>query len=193
MSHRPAVLQIVWFCFKFVAFSAVLLALWWTIQPYYARLVGQLAGMGLKYLGGIPIEALLVEVDEAGVLNTKTQLVYIYQGRRYPLAIAYLIANIPPYIALILATGGITWRRRLRALAIGIGILFAGHVGFLAYLFAFARQVQESPQVPTAVGLFLLTLPFMLWIVLAYWERLVEVFEEPGAESDKGEEKAPPA
>ncbi len=93
---------------------------------------------------------------------------------------------------MVLATGGITWGRRLRALAIGLGILFVGHVGFLAYLFAFTRQVQQSPQIPTAVGLFLLTLPFMLWIVLAYWQKLAELFEEPAPAQKENKKNAPP-
>lgn len=193
MSRGHRSVRIALFCLRFLVYSAGLLAVWWWIvQPYYARLVGQLAGMALKYLAGIPLEAVRVEVDPSGVLSTKTSLVYIYEGRRYPLAVAYLIANIPPYIALVLATSGITWRRRITALAIGVGVLFVGHIAFIAVLFGMAHQIQQSPQISTAVGLFLLTLPFLLWIVLAYWERLVDLFEEsaPGRQDEK--ENAPP-
>ena len=49
----------------------------------------------------------------------------------------------------------------------------------LAVMFIFARQVQAAPEVPTAFGMFIMTLPFLLWIVFAYWDKVVELFDSP--------------
>ncbi|MCH8204230.1 MAG: hypothetical protein IID09_03655 [Candidatus Hydrogenedentes bacterium] len=193
MTGSPGMRRISLFCLKFIGFLAVFLFLWWwKVQPAYAGLIGSIAGTILKITTSIPIDATQVEVDPAGVLSTKTALVFIVQQGRYPFDIASLIANIPPFWALVLATPGLAVKRLIKVLLIGTGILGAGHVLFLVLVFVFARQVQETPEVPTAIGLFLMTLPFMLWIVLAYWDKLVLLFEEPG-ESPAQEEKAPPS
>lgn len=180
------------FCAKFSVLSAVFLFLWWwKVQPLYVGFVGQISSAILRFIARIPIEAMRVEVDPAGVLSTETILVYVLDRRSYPIEIAYLVANIPPYFALVLATGGLGIKRTLTVLGIGLAVLIAGHATFLVLVFVFSRQIQEAPEVPTAIGLFLLTLPFILWIVLAYWDRLGTLFEE--AEEDDGEQKDPPS
>ena len=182
---------VVWFFAKFAVIVAVLLMGWWTIQPWYVGGIGKAAGVLIVYVGGESLDGSAVEVDESGVLNTRTSLVYLQSDRRYPINVSFLIANLPTYIALVLATTGLGWKRRARALAIGGGVLVAGHVIFLAVMFTFARQVQSAPEVPTAFGMFLMTLPFLLWIVLAYWEKVVELFESVDASGKKPEAPAP--
>ncbi len=166
--ERSAVL---FFLLKFCVLAAVLLGVWWIIQPWYVSGVGKSAGLVIRYVAGIPLEGTEVDVDKTGVLNTKTSLVYRYEGRPIAIKVAFLVSNLPAYIALILATGGIGWRRRLRALAFGSAILVAGHIAFLAIMFTFSREVRAAPEIPTAFGVFVMTLPFLLWIVFAYWER----------------------
>lgn len=168
---------VAWFLLKFAVIAAALLVLWWVIQPQYVRAIGQFAAAGIVYLGGVSIDRVLIEVDDSGVLNTRTSLVYVHEERRYPISVSFLIANLPAYLALVLATTGLAWKRRLRALLLGSAILFLGHVVFLAVMFIFARQVQAAPEVPTAFGMFIMTLPFLLWIVFAYWDKVVELFE----------------
>jgi len=163
--------EVLFFLLRFCAIAAVLLGAWWVIQPAYVSLVGNAAGLGIQYIGGMDLEGVEVAVDESGVLNTKTSLIYRYQGRPITINVAFLVSNLPGYIALIVATGGIGWGRRLHALAIGSAILIAGHIAFLAIMFTFSREVRAAPEIPTAIGLFVMTLPFLLWIVFAYWER----------------------
>lgn len=169
------------FVLKFFGAVAVLLVIWWTVQPQYIWVVGQTAGLLLR-VGGVPLEAMRVEVDEAGILNTLATLVYVSEGRDYPIDVAFIIAGIPPFIALVLATPELALRRRLLAIALGTGILAVGHIAFLSIAFGFHRQVERSPELPTAFGLFVMTLPFILWIALVYRDRIMDLFENPAAE-----------
>jgi hypothetical protein len=180
------------FLLKFSLFASALLGLWWVVQPLYVELAGQAAGLAIRYVAGLALTGMKVTVDASGVLNTKTSLVYLYEGRPIEIKVAFLIANLPAYFALILATGGLTWRRRLRALGLGAAILFAGHVAFLAIMFTFSREVRGAPEVPTAFGLFVMTLPFPLWIVFAYWDRAAAWLDAatgagPGRKAPPGE------
>ena len=188
MSRASSIGGIAFFCLKFIVFSAVFLFLWWwKVQPTYVGLIGRLTGAILQYIAQNPIEATLVEVDSSGVLSTKTSLEFVVKGQSYPIDAAFLVVNIPPYIALVLATPGLGLKRLVNILLSGLGILALGHILFLTLVFEFSAKIQESPEIPTAAGLFLMTLPFMLWIVLAYWDRLMQLFEEPaeaGAERD---------
>ncbi len=193
MSGTPGIGRVAFFCLKFVAFSAVFLFLWWwMLQPAYAALLGWISGALLTHVAGIPIDSTYVEVDPGSVLSTKTDLVFVVEQIHYPIAIASLVANIPPYCALVLATPGLAVKRLMKVLSIGLGILAAGHVIFLVLVFVFSGQIQEAPEVPTAIGLFLLTLPFMLWIVLAYWDKVMLLFEQPGETPAQKEEAPPP-
>jgi len=181
------------FLFKFVLIAAGLLAVWWWfLQPRYVWVAGQAASVLIRYVMGAPLEGMRVDVDERGVLSTMTSLVYLHSGDTARISVAFLVSNLPAYVALVLATAGIGWARRLRAIAYGGGILFVGHVVFLVIMFTFARKVQEAPEVPTAFGIFVMTLPFLLWIVFAYWEQASAWFDgTAGGAGEKG--AAPPA
>ncbi len=180
MSGAGGVGRIALFGLKFAILSACLLYLWWwKVQPQYVGLIGRIAGWILHNFSSVPIVGMKVEVDPSGVLSTETSLVFLAEGRRYPIDVAYLVANIPPYIALVLATPGLAFKRIWRALLIGLAILATGHILFLVLMFMFSGQAQESPEIPTALGLFLLTMPFVLWIALAYWDKVKLLFDEP--------------
>lgn len=169
---------VLWFLLKFVVIASILLVIWWIIQPQYVFVLGHAAAIAIRYVAGIPIEGTEVSVNKTGVLNTMTALSYQYEGRPVKINVAFLVANIPAYVALVLATSGVGWRRRARATVIGSVVLFVGHVAFLTIMFAFAREVREAPELPTAFGMFVMTLPFILWIVLVYWERAAAWMQE---------------
>ncbi len=159
---------------KFAVIAPLTLVLWWTIVPQYAWILGQAAGFILTHLVAMPIEALRVVTEESAVLNTDTSIEFTYRSQQFPFHIASIVNNLPPFLMLVLASPGIGWRRILKAMAIGLPVLMAGQVLFIVYAFRFAIQISENPEVPTAFGLFLMTLPFMLWIVLVYWEKISE-------------------
>jgi len=118
----------------------------------------------------VPVEA--VRVQTQGLFNTTTLLEFTIGERKPAMPIAQLITNIPPYIALVLATAGIPLWRRARILGYGCGILLAGHILYVCVLLRFQEQLKAHPEVPVAATQFFLTLPFLLWIVFAYWDRI---------------------
>jgi len=150
--------------------------LWWLALPWYGKVLLQATGMPLKYLLGMPIESGSIEVG--GVLNTHTILTFVVEGHRRSMSIALLVTNLPPYIALVLATAGLTWKRRLLILFYGSSILCFFHVAFIILALRFYNIMQLESEIPTAVAQFFLTLPFMLWIVFAYWDRLMALGQE---------------
>ena len=157
---------------KFTLISTLALTLWWQVQPAYVRLAGQVAGILLKYVAGFSVTAMTVTVDPSGVLNSKTSLTYTYDGRPIVINVAYLVVNLPAYVALVLATGGLTWPIRGRALGVGAAVLFAAHVVFLVVMFAVSRAENAGRDVPTVFGLLVMTMPFSLWIGLVYWKQM---------------------
>jgi hypothetical protein len=165
---------IVMFLLRFILIAPIVLSIWWYFSPKYAWLLGQMTGTCITHLAGMTIETVRVTTEEASILNTDTTMTMGYEGREYPIQISRFMNNISPFIALVLASPGVAFLRRLKILAAGTAILILGQIIFLVSAFVFAQRIQEAPQIPTAFGLFLMTLPFMLWIVMVYWERLGE-------------------
>ena len=159
------------FCAKFLVFVVVLVILWWLLLPWYGQFLVQATGLPLRYVFGLSIEAGRIEPD--GVLNTGTNLIFSIEGRERSMHIALLATNVPPYIALVLATAGLTWKRRARILLYGCGILCAFHALFIIIALRYQDALMQVSEIPTAVAQFFLTLPFMLWIVFAYWDRIL--------------------
>lgn len=164
--------RILWFGGKFCLFLAVLAPLWWLLIPAYGWLLVQGCGSVLKFGLGMPIQA--GHIDARGILNTGSLLVFNLPEREASMKIALLVTNLPPFIGLVLATTGLALRRRLKVLAVGTGVLVGTHVLFIVVMLRFGAQLQAVAEIPTAVSQFLLTLPFLLWIVLAYWRRVGE-------------------
>jgi hypothetical protein len=146
-------------------------------------------GLPLKHAMGVPIDAGYIEA--AGVLNTESTLVFSMEGHDRRMKIAGLATNIPPYIALVLATAGLTWRRRGLILLYGCGIICFFHVFFIVIAMRFQDKLMQVSEVPTALVQFFLTLPFMLWIVFAYWEKLMTLFQDKAPEEDAVADTAP--
>lgn len=180
-------LGLLWFCAKFLVFVVIFVVLWWLLLPYYGRILVQITGMPLRYIMGLPIES--GRIDAGGVLNTGTNLTFSIAGRDRTMHIALLATNVPPYIALVLATAGLTWKRRLRILFYGCGILCLFHALFIIIALRFQDIFMHASEIPTAVVQFFLTLPFMLWIVFAYWEQLLSFVQDTPPSTTPQEDK----
>lgn len=176
MNKGPKPRSILAFCLKFALIAPICMIVWWMIVPTYAWLLGQFCAGLIVRLFGLPIEAM--EITSEGVLNTKTVLVFFHEGHRQTIEIGRFVNNLPPFAALVLASPGLGFLRRLKVLATGTAILLASHVAFLIPFYVFARRIRQAPELPLAFGMFLLTLPFILWIALAYWGEVTAFFEE---------------
>ncbi len=180
--RRPKKRSILLFAAKFLCFVAVLVVLWWTVLPYYGFVLAQSTGATLRWVMQMPIA--YARVEPHGLLNTESHLVFgLNEGamiRTRSMPIAVLVTNVPPYWALVLATAGLAFRRRLKILLWGTGILVAGHFLFIVVASRFGPLMQGS-EVITAVAQFNLTLPFLLWIVFAYRLKLAAYFGETPA------------
>ncbi len=179
-----------WLCVKFIVLAPICLVLWLMALPYYAQVLGYSTAGIIRYTMNIPIESVAITHDGNGFLNTDIALTYRY-GAHSPTMhdLGLLVTNVAPFVALILATGGLGLWRRLRVLATGILILYAFHV--LTIVLRFSPVYGRTPM-PTAVGFATITLPFLLWIVLAYWDKLTAYFavEEEPAKTPDGDKHA---
>lgn len=191
LSSRARPIRLAIFCATFLVSVTVLVILWWTVLPIYGYLLLQAAGGILRYGFRAPIEAGYIHA--AGLFNTDSMLVLRAAGRERSMPLALLITNIPPYVALVLATSGLRRWRRVRILAYGCGILAAGHVLYIVILFQFQDILQRASEVPTAIIQFFLTLPFLLWIVFAYWDRMMANRDGNSASGTPGENRDTPS
>jgi hypothetical protein len=137
------------FVLKLIAASAILYAIWdWKGQMWYALLFRQTAIPAYGLLG---IE--LVSLSEA--LN-------IVVSRFF---------NILPFLSLMSAAWGISWRRRMIGALAGFLTLLIWHLAFTLIVSSIIGAHQLDP---TAYRLlspwFLLSdaLPFVLWVIIAY-------------------------
>lgn len=160
------------FLLRFAVLAPICLVLWWLLLPYYAFVLGHITRIATMPFMEERVESL--ETVRQGILNTQTLLKF-HTGsdpRNFPVGL--LVTNVAPFLALTLATSNIAWRRRLRILAIGVSILMATHALFMIAMFIWHGTVTRHPEIPTAIGQFFVALPFLLWITLAYRDRLKE-------------------
>ena len=141
------------FLIKFVVFSTALYLIWTLIAPAYFSTILKITAAYFKLIG--------IEVS----LNPTPDFLY-YQGIR---------SCIPPFIALVLATPGIKWKKMASLIALGIPILF---------LFRIILQISyvylQIPPVSEFYGIFVIflsgtcrvALPFLLWLSLTYKQLL---------------------
>lgn len=137
--------------------TPAVLTLWWLSMPAYTRTIGECAAVVLRVMG-YPIERVVVNAH--GFLNTDTTLGFALGGAVPTAPISWVVTNIAIYISLILATRRMHWKRRVRALAIGLATLVAAHIMHVVVFFAFAPAIERNPQIPTAIAQILITLPF---------------------------------
>ena len=174
MAQEKRALGILFFCLKFIPAVAVCLTLWWLFLPYYGAFLGAVSEFLIGNLTDVSVDGYAVEPD--GILQTTTTLAIITGGQEMPIEIGHLVTNLPVFVALMLATGALTWRWRAGMTLLGAAILVVGHATYLTLTFRYAGLISEAPQVPTALGEVFLTLPFLLWIVLGYWPQVREFF-----------------
>lgn len=182
MEERPR-RSVMLFALRFLALVAPFTAAWWLLVPLYGRLLVQIAGGILKFGLGTPIEYGFIQSE--GILNTNSLLVFGMNGVEKSLPIALLVTNVAPYLALVFATLDLSWKRRGLIIGYGVGILLAGHAAFLVYAMRFNIVAEEAgmaanrlAELPAAIVQLFLTLPFLLWIVFAYWEKLGALLAE---------------
>ncbi len=166
MAGRSLGRDLLWLALRFLLLVPMCLYVWWQLLPAYAWLLGQAGGGLLRNVFDIPITAM--KVVPQGLFKTRTELVYLVEGVERTIQVGMLATNIAPFVALVLATPGLTWNRRGKALIIGCLLLAAAHLGFLLTAYNVSRA-----EVPVAFGQICITLPFPLWIALAYWDRIL--------------------
>lgn len=178
------------FVLKFLLLAPVILFLWWAyLLPPYSWLLGQTSGLLINLFSVHSIEAMSVEADDRGILNTLSLLVFVEDGQRKPFPVSFLVDSFPPFVILVLATAGLTLLRRLLILVAGSLILFAGNAVYITVVYIYAQSISRAPEISNAVGQFWLTLPFVLWILLAYWDRMGAYFQEDTALDENNSEE----
>jgi len=154
---------------KFCLALLVLAPLWWLCLPAYGWLLVQACGSVLKWGLGMPI--LAGHVDTQGILNTESLLTFYVGEREQHMAIALLVTNVPTFLALVIASPALTWKRRLAIASTGAAILVTGHALYVIVALRFGAFLAANNEAATAVSQFILTLPFLLWIAMVYWRR----------------------
>ena len=168
--ERGYLREVLLICLKFCVIGPLCLVLWWWISPWYGWCLGQISGGILQNVFREPIVAFRVHTN--GLLNTTSQLVFAREsGGERKMWLCYLITNYAPFVALILSTGGMGILRRLKALGIGSLIIFTGHIFILTIMY----KVAPTGILAAMYSVFH-TLPFLLWIILAFWGRLSLLF-----------------
>ena len=179
MNKPRRVRGVLLFCVKFAILAPAVLWVWWAwLLPPYTWAVGQVSGSIINIVSESAVQAMRLETNEAGVLNSDTYLVFHVEGRDRIFHVADLVNSAVPFVILVLATGGLGLLRRVFVLVLGSGIFFVGQVAYIVCFFVFAEQLAESQEIGVALGQFWLTLPFVMWIVLAYWDRVMGFFDE---------------
>ncbi len=180
MDESLRIRGILFFGLKFVLFLCLSFALWWVLIPFYGHTLGYTSLYLLNTFFGFDLSGYGIQKD--GWLNTNTLLYFeykltLYYDYRY-LPLSTLTKNLPTYIALILATGGLGMWRKSRVLLYGTLILWCGHLAFILLNYNFAGKIQESPEIPTALAEFFMILPFLLWVWFAYWDKIMAYVSE---------------
>lgn len=154
---------------KFGLALFVLAPLWWLCLPGYGWLLVQGCGSVLRW--GLRLPILAGHVDVRGILNTESLLTFYVGDREQQMKFALLVTNLPPFLALVVATPALAWKRRLAIAVVGTAILVAGHALYVVVALRFGDFLTAHSEVATAISQFFLTLPFLLWIAMAYWRK----------------------
>lgn len=150
-------------CARFLMFAPACLVFWLLLLPWYAGLVAHAAQLLLSAFFAAPLVD--ASVVSAGFLNSATEIAFHNpEGRQLVMKnVGHLVANVAPFLALMLATPGISIPKRVATIGQGVVILFIAHMLTLMLRYGFGRS-----SLTTAIGFVSITLPFLLWIVLAW-------------------------
>jgi len=177
--------QSLWiFISRFALIAPPIWILWWWVLPQYAWLMGQASGILISTFTAESIEAMRIVTDRSLFLNADTSITFTSRGNEYPFHITSLVATIPTILILIAATPGIKISAALRPIATSIAILALIHVAFIMQVFVWRNQIESAPQIPTALGYVILTIPFALWIVLTQPPTVASSQEDQSPTSD---------
>jgi hypothetical protein len=152
---------LLWFVVRLIAVSVVLFLLWeWKLYVGYAMLFHTVAK---------PIYALI------GVqLSTMQEPISLVAARFY---------NVIPFISLLVASWGLTWKRRLLGACVGLAAILVWHLAFPLIVRGIIASYGLGPTAYQRLSpWFLLSdaLPLILWAVIAY-PALAMLFERPSA------------
>lgn len=116
------------FLAKFLGLAGVLFALWSFagVGDAYGRFVIAVSNPIIWAISGYQVDEV---ASKPGGLN-----VFVAKGpdrALVPLQPREVFSGLVPFLALLGATAGLTWRRWLRALGIGLGLLFVFHCGLM--------------------------------------------------------------
>lgn len=192
MKKERRLLGLFLFLLRFIVLAPLLVCLWWSVLPIYAQVLVQVSGILARFVFSVPVTG--VGVQPEGLLNTGTVILFQLTDssqhileRRMPVAL--LVTNLVPYLALVLATAGLSMRKRLAVLAYGASIIVTGHILFITLLLRFQDSLKQVEEVSTATIQFFLVLPFLLWIWFVYSERIAGYLAE---EEENGAQDPPP-
>ena len=153
------------FAARFLAVSIPLFLLWEYVlrQPY-------LTGLAWLFAGTARLFGLRVHVMEVQAGSIK----FVYAATVWSDAFGMTGINLVALLALILATGGLAWRRRLRMLGLGLALLVLTQVLGL-WTDIVHVHLHERPvagQFATALRAFMtgfgtFLFPWIIWLVLA--------------------------
>ncbi len=172
------------FLLKFFGLAAVFFALWSFagVGDAYGRLVVAFATPVIEPLtncvvGEVRTVTKGLSID---IRRTDPSDGRVYQ-RTIPLQPREVFSGLIPFLALILATGSLSWQKRGRAVAVGMAILFVFHLGLMilgpyltglpqAHLAPETIRNFISPAINVLYGFYGMicyaALPFLLWFWL---------------------------
>jgi len=166
------------FALRFVCFGIIALALFVVLLPVYAWIMVHVAGFCLDMIGGYDIRDAAVSgaygigsiAPTADFIHKvfELQMVVQHGDARGGMVASELGFTLAPFLALVAATGGVKWRRRLKAAGIGVGILLTWQ--FLMFCTFFIASVSFGATKDTSyvrvMGFVNAVLPFLIWFVM---------------------------
>ena len=176
------------FLLKFFAIAGCLFALWSFagVGDLYARAVIAVANPLMRVASGFSVTEVRARPGGVDVFIRSAETAAAGQPDEIvPFQPREQFSGVIPFLALIGATSGLSWRRRARALAIGLVALFAFHIGLtlmgpymtgipqshlgLIWMRRINRMIDVVYAFYGLVGY--AALPFLLWWTLTRRER----------------------
>ncbi len=166
------------FALRFVCFGLLFLALFTIVLPLYSYVMVHVSGFCLQVLTWLDVRG--VAVDGAyGIRDFALKTVFIEKVLNINMAFqvgetvkrmysAQLAFTLPPFLALVAASSGTTWRRRLASAGIGVGVLLTWQL--LIVIVYFVVQVglgaTQGNHFLRVIGFMNAVLPFLMWFVM---------------------------
>lgn len=168
------VFGVIFFCIKFLLLVIPLVLVWWLYAlPWYGEFLKQVSGSILKF--GMGMDIISGDLILEGLLNTESKLTFAIGAHEPAMPIVKLVSNIPPYIALVLATPALGLIKKIKLIGYGVALLSFCHVAFIVFALSIEEGQMDYSKIPTALAQFFITLPFLLWVIFAYWDRIMPI------------------